>query len=278
MSLSSSRFLRRLSERSQGASVRIGLAPDTVQIARGGSSGEGRVQAQVIQAPAGRPADWRPGIEALRDRLPIWAREAKCIRFVLSNHFAHFALLPWNERIWRRAERLAQGRGVLESIHGGAFGECELEIAEMGYRQAAIICGVERELLQTLRDIAAAHRLRLISVQPYFTAAYAAHRAYLDQSGCFAVTESSHLTFAVFRSGHCEAIGSRRILGTQSAADVLLQELLAADLEAQPSKVQFLGSIESRGWPAEMAPLSPLAVHVDLARDGCALALCGAGW
>lgn len=277
MSLSSIRFLRRLSERSQAASVRIGLAPDTVQIACEDSSGEGRVQVQALQAPAGRPADWRPGIEALRDMLPSWAREAKRIRYVLSNHFAHFALLPWNERIWRRAERLAQARGVIESIHGGALGECELEIAEMGYRQAAIICGVERELLQTLREVAVAHHLQLVSVQPYFTAAYAAHRAQLDQSGCFAVTEASRLTFAVFRSGHCEAIGSRRILGTQSAADVLLQELLAADLEAQPSKVQFLGSIESRGWPADMAPLSPLAVRVDPAREGCALALCGAG-
>ncbi|HSO06740.1 MAG TPA: hypothetical protein VLW45_05850 [Pelomicrobium sp.] len=242
MSLSLNDLVARVGAPLRREGLRIGLAPDRVELARGtGGNGEARA-AEIACAAAVDAPPWRPALDALRAALPDWARGAKRAHVILSNHFVRYVLVPWNEQVVRPAERRLQARNLLAATFGGTVAGWEIALAEPGYGEPALACATDGALLDALTAVLESARLRVDSVRPYLVAAYNAASGQLDANGCLAVAEPGRLSLAAFSGGRWGAVSSRRVASADALGGSLLQELTLLDLSAAPASVALGGA------------------------------------
>ena len=203
--------------------VRVSLAPGEVSLAlrdfgfRGFGERERRLRPQlVLRAPA-----WKAAVDALAQALDPPPPRAARARVVLSNHFVRYAIVPWREDLAAPAEREAFVREVFEEHYGSACASWTLREDNATAGLPSLACGVDTQLIETLRETFRKARMRIAAVQPLYMAAFNRHRRAVGEHGCFLVYEHGRLCSGSFQDGQWRAIHDARVdVGTPIEAAI----------------------------------------------------------
>lgn len=91
---------------------------------------------------------------------------------LLSNHFVRYQIVPWSDAVGTPDELAALARIGFEQVYGGEAADWQIEVAPEAAGKPRLAAAVSLALLDRLRAIAGASRLRLSAVQPYLVAAF----------------------------------------------------------------------------------------------------------
>lgn len=165
--------------------LRIWLAPGEVRVRRlrrGIRPACVADASQVIDSTS----DWRPALAALGPSLGPLARGARA-RVVVSNRLARYAIVPWSDTLTREAEQLAHARICLAENYGNTGPEWRVCISDSSPGDAHVACGLPADLVTELRELLAARRVPLLSVQPALIDAFNGCRHRLPRAACWFV-------------------------------------------------------------------------------------------
>lgn len=156
-------------------------------------------------------ANWESAVDAFRQQLedPRW-HDANA-RFVISDSWAHYALMPWSRELARDAERLIHARLILKKTHGEKVDEWTVSVSEALPGTPSIVSALPTALIDELKSISAACKLRLISLQPHLIVAYNSWRKDLGAvTSWFALVDDGLLSAMHITNGRCDGIRSVR--------------------------------------------------------------------
>jgi hypothetical protein len=94
------------------------------------------------------------------------------ITLVLSNHFVQYVLLPWRAEVSRPSELAAYAGILFDETFGSEAGGREILIGRERSGSPRIAAAIDATLLHGLRNAVASSKLKLVSIQPYLSAAF----------------------------------------------------------------------------------------------------------
>jgi len=233
-----------------GEGLRVGLAPDRVELAYRRGWGREPEPIQVdCQRQAGQPL-WQAAIAALDGALTELGGESGLsggAAVVLSNHLVRYQVMAWQSEIngARELEQLA--RLQFERVFGDATSSWTLRCSEGGWGQTSLACAVDTALLGALSDCMSKHGLRLASLQPLLMAAYNGFRRSLPRNAALAIVEPGRLCLGLLADGCWVEVVSRR--AQADAAEAVEQELATLAPETVPERVDVLLVGAGASWP-----------------------------
>jgi len=247
------------------------LTPRRVVLVRLGKGVGTRVVAKEILAcpePAGEGAPlWQPALAALQAALPHRQWKHAEVRAILSNHFVHYLLVPWQEKVSGDEEQLALVRYSFSEVYGDAMDDWDLLWSEGRPPAPSLACAVDRRLVAGLREICAAAGLPLASIQPYLTAAFNHWCRELDgQRDWFLLAEEGRLCLAWFQEGewagvHCQQVG---VDWGRELPQILERALLLAGRDHPPERLCITAPDKApgdmalaEGWSGSLFKLPP---------------------
>ncbi len=118
------------------------------------------------------PGAWTVALDTLQRLLSEHAPARASVQVLLSAHLCRFCLVPWSEQIQRPDELQAFTHACLEDLYGAPGQAWALALSPAPAGHPRIATAMPQALLEQLRSLAKARRLRLESVQPYLMAAY----------------------------------------------------------------------------------------------------------
>jgi len=145
------------------------VGPDRVALARrAGWRRPPELQAEAAcEAPTAKAA-----VQALTELLSRPETGKGDVTIVLSNHFVQYVLLPWRAEVSRPSELAIYAGLLFDETYGNDAGGREILVGRERAGSARIAAGIDATLLHGLRNAVAASKLRLVSVQPYLSAAF----------------------------------------------------------------------------------------------------------
>lgn len=147
------------------------LAPQRVALVRRRKGWGGQHPFDLkLDAPwIGTPTAAADALTELLQRQEIGTGDL-CI--VISNHFVRYLLIPWRAEVTTRDEFAAYAQICCDQTYGGAgSGHC-LRTAPEKEGSPRLAAALDTALLEALARAASSSRLRLVSIQPYLSAAY----------------------------------------------------------------------------------------------------------
>lgn len=173
---------------------------------------------------------WVPSLQCMARAFASLHARGAGVRLLVSDHFSRYALVPWSESLVSDAERLAFARTVFKQLFGTMADTWAISLDDQPAGQPSIACAIDRDLLDSVREVCAANRLRLLSAAPLFSDRYNRHRRKFDaRAFCVAHLEPGRMTLA-FR-GASGWLGIRTVrmqeAGTAELAAGLRQEAAA---------------------------------------------------
>lgn len=271
------------SRRLQPDAIGVAVFPDRLLLARvAGGWRHPRIHREVIDlapVPAGAPA-WQAALDALAARVADGTLAGAQVSIVLSSHFVHYALVPWNTLLKSEAEQLAYARQRFVRIYGEAAQAWDLRLSRSGARQSRVACAIAPALRVALDEVMAPLGRRYVSLQPHLMASFNRwHRHLGAQSRWLAVVEPGLVCLALLRQGQWQSVRTMR-LGPDGFGQ--LSELLArerclvencddADLvSVLAAALPAAQALESGPWTVEN--LKPVVPHRMTPRTDVALA------
>jgi hypothetical protein len=259
------------------ADLDVMLRPGEVRVGRRGwLRGRGAPSAMrtFVVSEEGREGvePWRAAVERLTEALLELDVHGGALRLALSDHFVHYLLVPWSEKLVSDSERLAFARLSFSKVYGPLTDTWDVCMDDQPAGQASFACAVDRALVQALRRLATQRGLRLKTLTPAFAERVARHRRALNgEAFGLASVEPGRLTLAFRGEGGWSAIRSRRIDTplSEALALALKQEsavpgaATAGTLYVAGEEVAQSPSLAVPGWKvtllSEEAPLRPAA-------------------
>ena len=246
--------------------VAVALYPDHLQIARLGAGWRRRVRhqetASLTPAPAGAPA-WQPAVQALATLVGNGTLARARVSLVLSSHFVHYTLVPWNYLLKSEAEKLAYARQRFVRVHGEAAQGWALRLSHAGAHQSRLACAIPEALLQALDEVMAPLGRRYVSLQPHLMATFNRWSQRLDtQARWLAVAEPGLLCLALLQDGQWQSV---RTVRAKDDALGQLPDLLRREsclVDSGTERLSVLGVSPAAGKALESGPwqLDPLKV------------------
>ena len=223
------------------------LAPDSVTVVRlphrlrlSGQRPSTAASRLVPVAAGERAQPWSAALATLAEILGnlavAGARRARAT-VILSNHFVHYALVPWSDLIDGEEEGVALARHFLGETYGAAAERWELRIAADESAGRRLVSAVDPDLLAELRALFADTGLRLVSIQPRLMAVCNRHmRALARGDGWLAVAEPGSLCLALVQGQQIASLRQARL------GDAWAAELMTA-LERESLLAEAAGSV-----------------------------------
>jgi hypothetical protein len=194
---------------------------------------------------AGGAQPWRAALQALETALPGFADGKTAATVILSNHFLHYALVPWRAELANAEEDLSFTRHCFAKVYGKAALQWELRLSHEAPETPRLASAVDAELLAALRGVFDRAGIALQSIQPHLMAAFNGFRGRLRQrSAWFALLEPGNLCLALLHRGHWSRVRSLRI-GSEWREElplILEREAYLADNPALPREVYLWDS------------------------------------
>jgi len=195
---------------------------------------------------------WRNQLATLEGLVKQEAWNSGDAVVILSNHYTRYLLVPWSELLLDNEEALAYVRHLFGEIYGEAAARHELRVSPESPGAPRVASAVETNLVQGLREILSASRLRLRSIQPYFMSAYNLHRKALGADGWFAVAEAGQLCVAGRLQNRWLSIRNLRTGPDwgRDLKDYLARQQISAGTEALPQKIYWCAAEKQVQSPA----------------------------
>jgi hypothetical protein len=186
------------------------------------------------------PQPWHPALQALETALPGFADGSTTATAILSNHFMHYALVPWRAELTDPEEILSFARHCFAKVYGKDAQRWELRLSPEASEAPRLASAVDAGLLDALKGVFDKSGIRLRSVQPHLMAVYNAFRSHLRQrSAWFALLEPGNLCLALLYDGRWVRVRSLRIgrEWLEELPQILEREAYLADTPAVPHEV-----------------------------------------
>ncbi len=215
---------------------------------------------------------------ALQEMDAIFSRYAKDrpnVSVVISNHFVHFALVPWSDLISSEEEQLAHARHCFQMTYGNLSSSWALRVSRAPIGAAQLASAVDEPLLKNCREIVKRHSLRLSSVQPYLMSAYNRLSHQIKHADAwFALVEPGSICLARLQEGRWTRLRTARLVGGWAEfSKFMVREAFMGDADMQAEeKVLYvyaphLGRIQDiSGWEIHELP-SPLPTNLAYEAD-----------
>jgi hypothetical protein len=242
----------------------VALFPDRLILARVGGGWHRRLVHKEIIAlapPAPDAPRWQPAVEALAGKAASGGLAGADVTLVLSNHFVHYALVPWSELLQGEEEQLAFARSRFVRVHGGAAESWSLRLSRGEAREARLACGVEEALIEALNATLAPIGERYRSLQPHLMASFNRWRIRLGaRPRWFVVAEPGLMCLALLQGGQWKSVRTVRTGAdwTEELPGALTREQFLIDSQAECDFVSVFApdspapaTLEAGAWKIE---------------------------
>jgi hypothetical protein len=110
--------------------------------------------------------DWKILNQYLKQALKNSNWQGVMTTVIVSNHFARYAIIPWNNDLAIEDERQAYMQHCFNLAYGEPAKAWDLRMSEPDFGQPAMASAINRELLQVLHDVFAEAGMKLAAVHP----------------------------------------------------------------------------------------------------------------
>jgi hypothetical protein len=208
--------------------IRIVLCKDRVLVLHLQGRASKRVTSKLIIPYVGTDTGWRPVLALLQSRLQNAEFKNADVTVILSNHFARFLVLPWNDAHLTNAEKMALVQHRFAEVYGESSEQWVCRLSEESYGAQSIASAIPQQLLNSLSTFFNTTTLRLSSVQPYLMTAFNECRAELgNEEGWFLLAERDTFCIGLVQGGQWASIRLRRV-----ATDWFEEAMLLLEREA----------------------------------------------
>lgn len=159
------------------------LAPNRVTLVRRRRGWSGRFDLKLDAPWQGEPAAAADALASLLQHPDIGRGE---LLLLLSNHFVRYLLIPWRSEM-STPEEFATYAGICCNQTYGEDASRHLHVAPDQAGRPRLAAVMDGALLSALTKAASTSRLRLVSIQPYLTAAFNRLRTSLPRDNFFFV-------------------------------------------------------------------------------------------
>lgn len=195
--------------------LRIALSPDRVAVVRIEKGWRPAVTGkQIVPCTAAAPDTplWQPATAALDNALREFGSKPADVAVVLSNHFAHYALVPQSGELDNDAEEMAFVRHCFTRIYGRIADNWSFRLSDEPGSELRVAAAVDSSLLDAIREAVGPSRLRLRSIQPFLMAAFnGCRRRLAGQTAWFVAAERGRLCVARLGGGRWESLRTMRV-------------------------------------------------------------------
>ncbi|HEY3299303.1 MAG TPA: hypothetical protein VGJ90_00880 [Methylophilaceae bacterium] len=91
---------------------------------------------------------------------------AKQVRFMISNHFVRYGVLPWQEGIVARQDWLALAQHDFRKRFGAVADQWQVRVSLSGYGKSVAISAIDQALLDDLQALAQTQQWQIASIEP----------------------------------------------------------------------------------------------------------------
>lgn len=220
----------------------IALRPDSIALLRLSRGWKPAVKTKTVIAcqPDSQLPKWKTAVAALAETMLQKEWHRTCVEVVLSQHFVRSAVMPANLVLKSSEEEKTFALHALAQASGEAGGNWQMRFADVQPGMPKLVSAVEFDLLDALEHAVSSARSTLVSVRPYFAAAYDGRRRLLSkQNAWFATLESDRCCLLHVQNGVVRHISNRRIFkdAENELPDFLEKERLLAQSDNLPDKV-----------------------------------------
>lgn len=212
--------------------LRIGVSSSRIDLVRIRRGWRAPVVARESIEYAAQPGETRAHAvgSALRRALAQSGGKRTACSIVLSNTFARYTMLPWRDEIADPVARAIYARAHLTHAYGAAAAGWELAQDRSAYGSPNAVCALDVALLDSIRTAVREAGHKLVSLQPYFSAAFNYCRARLKvREIWFAVLEPDRICLAYVTPGGLSLLRAQRLtrdLGAELASMVEREAML----------------------------------------------------
>ena len=136
----------------------IALAADGIAVCEAGQSPELLVSANTCYESR---LSLINALKSVADNI-----KAKQVRFVISNHFVRYGVLPWQTGISSRQDWLALAQHDFRKRFGATAEQWQVRMSLNGYRQSVATCAIDQALLDDLYALAKAQQWHISAIEP----------------------------------------------------------------------------------------------------------------
>lgn len=260
--------------------VRIALSPRRAVAVRLGGGLRPKILDYKVVDCAGGDAErpWMPALDALRGVLALPRIAGAIAAVILSDHFVHYLLVPWNPEVVTEQEEIAFAKAHFLRVYGAASQDWAIRLSDGNTAAQRVASAIEQPLLDALSAMLPKYHLRLCSIQPHLMTAFNAWGGRQVRDGWLAIAEPGRLLLGLRRGGEWISLRSRPLNGAATVSEIIAQERRLLGLEASPERV-FLHAadgvtLDTAGVRAERLALDENA-SASRGADALRLALCG---
>lgn len=222
--------------------LRIAISPERISLFKLGRGLKPKLLAKHDEAiaPSGRHPAWLVALERLDAILsqPEWQNAEADI--VLSNRLVRFVVIPFDAQLKDYTAQEAFARYSMTQTYGSVAGQWELRIQRGKAGKPWLVCATDKALLKQLRQICAAHRLKLSSVTPYLAPVFNRHfRALKAEPAWLVIHEPGYSLFSLLHDREFVAVSGVYHDSVQDIAVLLDRENLTSSLDV-PCKSVYL--------------------------------------
>jgi len=147
--------------------LRVALYPDRIEAVRSSGGLRPRIlESQTIPCNTEKNGPlWTSAVIALKQRLQALPSKHH-VAVTLSNHFVHYALVPWSDALVNDEERLSLARICFEKTYGDLARHWALRVSHAGYGQPCLASAVGQALVDGIQNACTGSHGRLVSLQP----------------------------------------------------------------------------------------------------------------
>jgi len=192
------------------------------------------------EAAVGGDLPWSGALRTLATALPLFAQRNMKVTVILSNHFVHYVLAPWCDKLNSGKEEMAYARHCFGEVYGDAADAWELRLNSDKAGVPALACAVDKKLLDELRGLLGRAGVDIKSIQPHLMAAHnICHASLRGRNAWLALLEPDNLCLVMLQKGQWAWMRKMRI-GTawqEELLTILEREECLAGAEAAVSEV-----------------------------------------
>lgn len=182
----------------------IALGSDGIALVQHARFKKTLVQQKFIANTQG--ADWQSLVQQLDAALSQLklASNAVC-SIVLSSDFVRYLMLPAQQFAMNNAEKTAYIQAAYRDIYGAAADGWLIKCDDVAPQDNMLAVAVDEQLMIALSQLAAQHKLKIRSVQPYLMAAFNGLTPQISRkNGYLALLEQSKLLLIRLNNGQCQ--------------------------------------------------------------------------
>jgi hypothetical protein len=157
---------------------------------------------------------------------------------VLSNHFVHYLLVPWNATVAGEREERLLATAHFVKVHGGMARSWTVRTSPGKPGAPLLAAAVDTALIEAITALSSGAGLRLQSIQPALMAACNLQFASAAANAWVALAEPGQLLLGLQHAGQWRSLRSLPFNGeTVVLAELIEQERLLLGVEAAGEKV-----------------------------------------